>query len=94
MSDPHRIYARIGLSMDVASRGDGESYNITLRRADGREMTVRGLTLYDFEGELSRPAAPTLERVVDAVCDPHDMSGYLKRAKAFFGDEYDELIGW
>jgi hypothetical protein len=94
MSDPHRIYKRIGLSMEVASRGDGESYNITLRRADGREMTVRGLTLYDFEEELSRPAAPTLERVVDEVCDPHNMSGYLKRAKEFFGDEYDALIGW
>jgi hypothetical protein len=94
MSDPHRIYKRIGLSMEVASRGDGESYDITLRRADGREMTVRGLTLYDFEGELSRPAAPTLERVVAAVCNPHDMSGYLRRAKEFFGEEYDALIGW
>ena len=92
MSDRHRIYKRIGLSMEVTSRGDGESYNITLRRADGREMTVRGLTLYDFEEELSRPASPTLERVVAAVCNPHDMSGYLRRAKEFFGEEYDALI--
>lgn len=91
MSDPHRIYKRIGLSMEVTSRGDGESYNITLRRADGREMTVRGLTLYDFEEELSRPAAPTLERVVDEVCDPQNR-GYLRRAKEFFGEEYDALI--
>jgi|GEM_PF-2636882 hypothetical protein len=91
MSDPHRIYKRIGLSMEVVARRDGESYDITLRRADGREMTVRGLTLYDWEEELDRPASPTLERVVDEVCDPHDNDGYLRRAKAFFGDEYDEL---
>lgn len=92
MSNAHRIYTRIGLEMLVRPTGDGESYNITLRRADGRKMTVRRLTLYDFEGELSRPAVPTLERVIDEVCDPHNMSGYLKRAKEFFGDEYDALI--
>ena len=92
--DAEQIYKRIGLSMEVASRGDGESYDITLTRADGREMTVRGLRLYDFEGELSRPASPTLERVVDEVCDPHNMSGYLRRAKKFFGDEYEQLLGW
>jgi|688.fasta_scaffold462590_3 hypothetical protein len=78
--------------MEVTSRGDGESYDITMRRADGREMTVRGLTLYDFEEELSRPASPTLERVVKKLCDVHDMCGYLQRAKTFFGDEYDELL--
>jgi hypothetical protein len=58
MSDPHRIYKRIGLSMEVVARRDGESYDITLRRADGREMTVRGLTLYDWEGG-ARPAGLT-----------------------------------
>lgn len=91
MSDAHRIYTRIGLEMLVRPTGDGESYNITLSRADGRTMELHDFTLYDFEGELSRPAVPTLERVVDEVCSPHD-DGYLRRAKEFFGEEYDALI--